>query len=73
MFYPYKQFLIRNILGSLFPIAKNNNVPEFKKTAIELSCMIINWELADDDENMVLTVKYYILFTIYLLILFNRN
>lgn len=54
LFYPYKQFLIRNILGSLFPIAKNNNVPEFKKTAIELACMIIKWELTDVEENLVL-------------------
>ncbi|XP_050420275.1 transformation/transcription domain-associated protein-like [Adelges cooleyi] len=51
LFYPYKQFLIRNILGALFPIAKNNNVSEYKKTAIELACMIIKWELTVEDEN----------------------
>lgn len=31
-----------------------NNVPEFKKTAIELACMIIQWELKDSTENTVL-------------------
>ncbi|XP_050530942.1 transcription-associated protein 1-like isoform X2 [Daktulosphaira vitifoliae] len=54
LFYPYKQFLIRNILGALFPIAKNNNVPEYKKTAIELACMVIKWELTNSDENIKL-------------------
>ncbi|XP_025202207.1 transcription-associated protein 1-like [Melanaphis sacchari] len=54
LFYPFKEFLLRNILGALFPIAKNNNIPEFKNTAIELACMIISWELSDDSSNTTL-------------------
>jgi len=46
--------LLRNILGALFPIAKNNNIPDFKSTAIDLACMIISWELADSSSNTVI-------------------
>lgn len=61
MFYPCKQYLLRNLLGSLFPIAKNNNVPDYKKIAIDLSCMIIKWELAENDGNLVFNYTIFVL------------
>lgn len=41
------------ILKSLLPVAKNNNIADYKKTAMELACLIVDWEL-DINENMVL-------------------
>jgi len=54
LFSPFKEFLINNIIKALFPIAKTNNIPDFKTTAIELACMIISWELMDSPSNSVI-------------------
>ncbi|XP_029341770.1 transformation/transcription domain-associated protein isoform X2 [Acyrthosiphon pisum] len=56
LFFPFKEFLINNIIKALFPIAKTNNIPDFKTTAIELACLIISWELTDSPSNSTLTL-----------------
>jgi len=54
LFFPFKEFLINTIIKALFPIAKTNNIPDFKNTAIELACLIISWELADTPSDLVI-------------------
>lgn len=56
LFFPFKEFLINHIIKALFPIAKTNNIPDYKNTAIELACMIISWELTDSPSNLTLTL-----------------
>ncbi|VVC36854.1 Hypothetical protein CINCED_3A003660 [Cinara cedri] len=57
LFYPYKEDMSPLILKSLLPVAKNNNMADYKKTAMELACLIVEWDLGNPNMDVACSLK----------------